>query len=455
MGKQSFTIVLLLIFSLLIAGVGLSRGMTVAEAVSFAMEHNRDILTVKQQVEERRARVVEARADAFPQVNLLMSAFRLRDPGFLNSTFGQQILKGGGAGSEFPIPIEAIMPRPQKFYLITMNMQQPLFTWGKVSNAVKLANLGLVDVDLSLEAIRHDVAFQVTGAYYDMLLAEETIAMYEKSLETQKRYLQQTRDYYDVGDATRLDVLRAESQLAATEPGLLQAKNLLVQSRKRLNFVLGRPLDDQISASPVEAEENFSTPDLGTVITTAITNRPDLKQLNIQVEMYDKTIKVFKADFRPRVDLVGNYGYSTIRKDDLFDRNFESWRVAVEIKIPVFDGLKNHGLVGQYESQQAQKELQSQTLAEQIRLDALQSIDACSSAVEVFQARKISLQSAEEAERVSSDQHEQGLATLFELLDSNRRTLEARNEFLNARYDLLRQIAALKRVMGIPVEKLF
>src|SRR3990172_2069847 len=116
-----------------------AQSMTIKEAVGYAMEHNRDILTVREQITERKGQVLEARSEALPQLNLSMNSYRVRDPGFLNSTFGQEILHGGGGASEFPIPIEAILPRPQTFYEMTMNVSQPIFTWGKVSNAVSLA----------------------------------------------------------------------------------------------------------------------------------------------------------------------------------------------------------------------------------------------------------------------------------------------------------------------------
>ena len=74
-----------------------------------------------------------------------------------------------------------------------------------MSNAIKLANLGISEVDLLLETTRQEVAYQVTGAYYDLLQAEETVAVYEKSIEVQQRYLTQTKDFMEVGDATRLD----------------------------------------------------------------------------------------------------------------------------------------------------------------------------------------------------------------------------------------------------------
>lgn len=431
-----------------------AAGMTLAEAVSFAMEHNRDILSVHEEIYERRGQVLEARADAFPQFNLSMNTFRLRDPGFLNSTFGQELLKGGGTGpAEMPIPIEAIMPKPQSFYEMTMNVSQPLFTWGKVSNAYKLANLGIEDSNLNLESTRQRVAYEVTSAYYDVLLAQETIVMYEKAIETQKRYLKQIRDFFEVGDGTRLDILRAESQLATTEPDLFQANHALAQAKKNLNFFLGRSLDQPIAISPVEMAEEFSAPGLDRVISVAVTNRPDLKQLKVQVEMYDKSINVFKADFRPRADLAGHYGFSTINTGDLLDRNFESWRVALEISIPVFDGLRNRGVVMQYKSLRNRKEIEREKLAEQIRLQARQAIDACNSAAKVYRGRQISLTSGEEEERVTSDQFEQGLVTLYELLDSNRRTLVVRNQAIQARYNLLREIANLKQVMGIPVEE--
>ena len=456
--KQLFCALAATFTYLLFFTAGDLPAMTLAEALDYAMQHNREIQTVRERVGERRGQVLEVRADALPQLDISSHAYRVRDPGFLNSTFGQQILKGGmpggGPGEDIGIPLEAILPKPQTFYDVVLNFSQPIFTWGKVSNAVKIANMGIEDINLELESKRQDVALAVTRAYYDVLLAEETVAMYEKALEVQERYLRQTRDYFELGDATRLDVLRAEAALAATRPDLLQANHDLTQSRKELNFQLGRPVDEPVSTAAVEFDEEFQTPALDSVISVALTQRTDLRQLNVQIQMLDRTVNVFQADMRPRVDMNGHYGFSTIRTDDIFDRNFESWRVALEVKVPLFDGFRNRGQIRQYRSQQTQREIQSQDLGERIRLDALQSLDACESAREVFQSRRISLQSAEEEERVTSDNFEQGLVTMYELLDSNRRSLEANRNYIQARYDLMREIAALKRVMGVSVDQL-
>jgi len=62
---------------------------------------------------------------------------------------------------------------------------------------------------------------------------------------------------------------------------------------------------------------------------------------------------------------------------------------------------------------------------------------------------------AEEAERVTAETYEQDLATSYELLDSNQKAIQARTEFLKARYNLLLQIAALKKILGTPVDELF
>lgn len=434
---------------------GLSA-MSLGEAIGYALEHNRDIQTVREKINERYGQVLEARADALPQLDLSANGYRVRDPGFLNSTFGQELLKGGGGdmgGMEFPI--EAILPKPQTFYGLSLTFSQPIFTWGKVSNAVKIAKMGIQDVNLELETKRQDVALQVTEAYYNVLLAEETITMYEKSLEVQQRYLKQTSDYFDLGDATRLDVLRAEAALAATRPDLLQARHDLAQAKKNLNYRLGRTLDETLDTVPVEFDGTFAVPPLDSVVTVSLNQRSDLHQLNVEVDMLGHTVNVFKADMRPRMDLDGSFGYSTIRRQDLLDRNFEAWRVALTVKVPLFDGFRNRGQVNQYRSQKTQREIQSHDLSERIRLDALQATDACTAALEVYQSRLVSLQSAEEEERVTADNFEQGLATVYELLDSNRRVIEARKNYIQARYTLLQDIASLRRVMGVPAEHLY
>ena len=70
------------------------------------------------------------------------------------------------------------------------------------------------------------------------------------ALEVQERYLKQTRDYFDVGDATRLDVLRAEAALASTRPDLLQARNAQVEA-----FAQWATLDAASKKATVEAAD--------------------------------------------------------------------------------------------------------------------------------------------------------------------------------------------------------
>ncbi len=429
--------------------------MTLPEALQYAMEHNRNILAARQDIVEREGQVIEARASAFPQLDLMMQGYRVRDPGFLNSTFGQELLKGGGGANDFGIPLEAILPKPQTFYEMTLNFSQPLFTWGKVSNAMKVARLGRREMDLALKDVRRQVAFEVTSAYYDTQLAGESIEIYKQAIKTQQRYLKQTRDFFEVGDGTRLAVLRAESQLARTQPDLLAAENQLVQSRKQLNFLLGRNLDADFLAVEIDSQDEFNVPQLDSVSAAAANLRPDLKAMDTSVQFFDKTINVFKADFRPRADLRGYYGYSTIKTDDLLDRNFESWRVALEISVPIFDGLRNRGVIKQYTALRDRRRIERNQLDETIRLEARQAIDAVHNSRQIYDARIRGLASSEEEERVARDQFEQSLITMYELMDSNRRAIEARTGMLGARFNFLRKIAELKKVMGIPVSKLF
>ncbi len=455
--STSVKAVALLLAATLLNSGGLSA-MTIREALEFAMEHNRDILAASQDIIERDGQVIEARADAFPQLDLALQSYRLRDPGLLNSTFGQELLRGGdgvsSGGTGMGIPIEALLPKPQTYYEMVLNFSQPLFTWGKVGNAMKAAKLGRREMDLALQDTRRRVAYEVTSAYYDVLLAEESIEIYRQAIETQQRYLKQTRDFFDVGDGTRLEVLRAESQLARTRPDLLAAENELAQSRKRLNFVLGRQLDARLGTVAIDSLGDFHVPALDSVSAAAVSLRPDLKAMDVSVRFYDKTINVFKADFRPRADLRGYYGFSTINTADLLDRNFESWRVALEISIPVFDGLRNRGVVKQYTARRDRRRIERNRLDESIRLETRQVIDAVHSSREIYEARIRELASSEEEERVARDQFEQNMLTMYELMDSNRRTIEARTGMLAARYEYLRRIAELKKVVGVPVQDL-
>src|SRR5690606_20027913 len=98
----------------------------------------------------------------------------------------------------------------------------------------------------SLDETRGDIALRVRETYYGALLAQESEEIVEASVALAEEHLARVRLLLETGQASELDALRAEVELANLQPQLVQARNaheLAVLNLKRLvNLPMDLPL---------------------------------------------------------------------------------------------------------------------------------------------------------------------------------------------------------------------
>ena len=129
----------------------------VGQAIEFALSVNPQVLEAREQITEFDHQVRQARSEALPRVEALVSVVANRDPGLLNSPFFSQLLEGPD-----PIPPEALEPLRFENFIWNFSVRQPVFSFGRVRNAIQAANqeLGGIHEDVREEEnrISRDVA---------------------------------------------------------------------------------------------------------------------------------------------------------------------------------------------------------------------------------------------------------------------------------------------------------
>lgn len=187
--------------------------LTLAEAVRLALERNPEVLAAQAQLDEIRGKITEVRAGALPQLSLEGTGLRWRDPSFLNSPSFDKV------PAEFR---NALQIRSSNLFDLALDLRQPLYTAGKVGNALRLAREGVREKEANLEAVRRRVAFRVFQAFHDVLLAEEDLALVRENVEQRRQHLEMARAL-----EVRPEVLVARRQLdeARIMLALAQAEN--------------------------------------------------------------------------------------------------------------------------------------------------------------------------------------------------------------------------------------
>jgi outer membrane protein TolC len=417
-----------------IAAPGTPLALDLSDALSRARNENPMLRAAKARMEERRGLITSTRADALPQLTLVGDFTRTRDVSLLNSSFAKDAAMFGLAPDS--------LVGAQSLYTTQANLTQPLFYWGKLGTAIDIARMGEREAGFSYTTSELDVLHGVAKAYLAVLSAQAEQEVIETRRKTAEQFASDVKARLEAQTATELDRLRAESELLAVIPDSLQAEADVRRAMEVLNGQLG--LDPR---TPIVLE-GLGLPEIAGKPAGA--ERSELAQLKQQEAMYLANEKIIISDLRPKFDLSASYGYQSGKTDLLFKEPYDTWKVSVTMKFPIFDGLRSSGKRAQ---NTAQLEQVKQSRIDRERAVAIEQSTAdreLEKAIAMNEAARKAHDAALEALRMSRDSFDQGLITSLDLLLAERAERQAESQRRRAELGLWSTRFDQRRSLGLP-----
>ena len=413
--------------------------LDLARAVETALARNPALLAVEEVRSQVAGGIREAKADAYPQLSLVSSWGQSRNPAFLNSPDFEELLDQFPAGS--------FEPSVQELHRGVIELAQPVWTFGKVGAAVELAEIVAQAAEAQISTARLDTAAAAAESYFQVLAARQGLATLEGEREFRRRDLERIDSLLEIGEATRLEQLRARAALAEVEPEVARRRGLVAVAETRLRQVLALPADEPLELAAVEGRLP-EPPAPEALVARALAVRPELDDLARQQEVYVKRGEITRADGKPRLDLNGSWGREARVFDKLSDPLYDAWSVSVELNWSFFDGGRRKGQVEQFESQRRQLGLRRADLESRVRLETSRAHSDFVTARARAAAAEVSAAVAREALRVARESYEQGVATQTDLLDAQSRSTSAEVLAVESFFDARIQASRLARAVG-------
>jgi outer membrane protein TolC len=423
--------------------VGAGGGeMSLADCIDIALENNLTILGRKEAVIEAQTGISEARSGFLPNLSLL---------GMYNFAEKVQSISFPMVAMADSVPVVTTMDVEADFttdYDFTLELNQPLYTGGRLSGSYKLAKYAREMAEADLAIGQADVAEQVIEAFYGLLLARESVTVARQAIETAEEFLRIVKARYDAGEASSFEVLRAEVEVSNLQPALVRAENAVALSELALKTVMGTDPDEHIDFSGSLSQEAFDV-DLGAALQSALDNRAELRMIEVQKEMAGQGIKLAKAARLPTLSLSASYKF---RADDLTidsDRIEETYAGYLVLSLPLFDGFKAKSQISGAYSQLRQADLARAGLEDVIELEVRSAYLEIDAALETLKSQEKNIEMAEEGLEIANERYLQGYATNLEVMDAQLALTRARNNRIQALHDLSLAVARAKRSMGV------
>lgn len=416
--------------------------LTLTQAVQLAVDSNPEVQRAREQIEEFRLQVRNARSEALPTVDLVATFQRTRDPGLRNSQFFSRL---------GPLPPDALNPFFFGTYFYRVDVEQPVYEFGRVGHALEGARKELEGVEADLRGVENQIARDVALAYYDLLLARERRVVFESQLRTRERQLRFVTDRMELEDATRLDLLTSQVSVANLRPNIIEADNTIRVAQARLNETLGRAIATPVeSLAPLVLSDPQPTlPPVATLMAIAAELRPELRRFKLDRDVLTEASAVTRSDTLPKVTANATLGVNSFAFGNLTKPTFHNWTVGVTARWTLFDGFKTSSAMAQFESQRRQSQFLEEAFRAELERELERVVGDWARSLETLDVTQLTVEQAGEAERVATESFQWGAATVLDVLQSQEALQQAELSNVTASHGALTALAELKALVGL------
>ncbi|MEO6365110.1 MAG: TolC family outer membrane protein [Luteimonas sp.] len=390
---------------------------------------------------------VQARAAMLPQINGTATVQRSRSDGSSSQT---QFDPATGAPLQFSVDRSSESTTRN----LDVNVRQMVYDRANFTRLESQSALSKAS-DFQLESAGDSLVTRTSQAYFNVLIATETLA----AAEAQEAALKKQFDFADkrleVGLAPITDVHEARAQYDSARANSIVVRNALEDAYQALVELTDAPVrnlkglpDDFKPVLPVEqAAESW--------VNSAIETNPALIAKKFQVESSEANIGTARAGHWPSLYVSGGYGDQRSFGDSTSrgitfpsDSNNRGPSIGLTLSVPIFSGGAVQSQVRQAIAQRdvAQDELEQQkrALVRNTR-NAYQTLVAGISEVE---ARRLAVFSARSAYDASQVGLEVGTRTVLDVLNNQRTLFDAEREYARSRYNFLQNRLLLEQAAG-------
>jgi outer membrane protein len=323
-----------------------------------------------------------------------------------------------------------------------LSASQTVFNWGQISSLRAQRSLSQA-ADFTLEAANDDLIVRTATAYFNVLVAIESLAAAETNEAAGKRQFDYADKRLEVGLAPITDVHEARAQYDEARANTILARNALEDAYQALAELTGQPVNS-LRALPADFR-----PELPAVranadawVNAAVEQNPSLRASQLQADAAQIGIQTARAGHYPSLSLGGSWGKDTSWGDTVATSGSGAGTstgssVGLTLSVPIFAGGATQSRVRQAVAQrdiaQDQYEQQRRALERNTR-NLYQALVAGVSEVEARRLAVVSAQSAYDASQVGL---EVGTRTVLDVVQNQRTLFQAQVEYARSRYNFL------------------
>jgi len=419
-----------------------SEELTLEESIKIALEKSLSIYAAQEEIKAKEFEELSTKADFLPKLSTSYTYTRLDNDTINDAKY-----------TTYPYPSfspREVSPLDPNTYQFNITATQPLFTGWRLTIARDLAALGVDTAKIQKETAIQDLVLNVKKAYFGILKAEKLAKVAEQSVELLEAQLKVSQAFYDEGIIAKNELLQTEVQMAQARQNLIKAKNGVEIGKSLFNKLLRRELSQGVKIKDILDYYPIKFL-LDQCMEKAGQNRPEIKEVSLNVMSAEKAIDLTKSSYYPSVTLIGNYQRKTddVLLDSSPGEDPDNWTIMLKGEWIFWEWRKKRHGVAAARAKLAKVNYILKEIKDNIQLEVKEAYLSLREAEKNIQVAKKAVVQAEENFRMNEERYKQQVATSTDVLDALTLLTQARTNYFNALSEHNIAWARLERAMGI------
>jgi multidrug efflux system outer membrane protein len=398
------------------------------QLITEALANNKDLMIATANVEQAAAVLTQTRSPLFPQVNYGANATRF------------------GFSSSLTTEIPANVSNPTNYYSVLAGASWQIDLWGRIRRLSQAAQAELLATEDARRGVILTLITQLTTSYIqlralddELVIAQQTLAAYDASLKL-------TRDKFEFGQVSQMNVAQVESQYETVAARIPQLRNQIVLTEMSIGVLLGR--------NPGTIPRGKSIHDLTLMTVPAgvpselLERRPDILQAEGQLVAATAQIGAAKAQYFPAISLTGQYGTGSTQLHNLFETSTRSWLYTGALTGPIFNAGSISAQVKQARAQQQAALANYQRAIQNAFADVDQALSTREQLLAQVAAQERLVKALKDYSELAQLQFNGGYTPYSTVLQAEQELFPQELNLAQARGELLGSLVSIYRAMG-------
>jgi len=402
--------------------------LTLEQAEAIAFKNHPQIATAQSLASVASQNVTEARAPYYPTIDGEITGSQ----GLYESRLGAGSLSASLLFNRFGAGLQATQ-------LIT--------DFGRTHNLVANSKYQEQAAHQTTQATVYDVAIGVNRAYYGVLEAQAYVQVANETVHARQTLTDQVSALFNAKLKSQVDLSFAQVNLSEAQLLLLRSQDAVKRAYADLSRAMGldQPVAYQLAESPAPPAP---PPAAETLVADAVQNRPELKQLRLQVQAAQH-FEQAEADLkRPNISFIGVGGGLPYLDQNPRVAPHEYEGAAINVDIPIFNGhlFSAREQAAHYQTMAATQRVRN--LQQQIERDVRTTWVSASTAYQRIPVTEELLKQAQLALDLAQGRYNLGLASIVEITQAQLALTQAQIENVSAKYEYQMAYAELQYATG-------